>query len=78
MRIAIVNDMVLIVKSLREIVLSVADHEIAWVACNGAEAVEKCAADTPDLVLASLVRLTPPKIQVRPLVASWVNVSYCG
>ena len=55
MRIAIVNDMVLIVKSLREIVLSVADHEIAWVACNGAEAVEKCAADTPDLVLMDLI-----------------------
>ncbi|MBW1869258.1 MAG: response regulator, partial [Deltaproteobacteria bacterium] len=55
MRIAIVNDMVLIVESLREIVLSVADHEIAWVARNGAEAVEKCAADTPDLILMDLI-----------------------
>ena len=54
-RIAIVNDMVLIVESLREIVLSVADHEIAWVARNGAEAVEKCAADTPDLILMDLI-----------------------
>ncbi|MBC8178767.1 MAG: chemotaxis response regulator protein-glutamate methylesterase [Desulfobacteraceae bacterium] len=55
MRIAIVNDMVLIVESLREIVLSVVDHEIAWVARNGAEAVEKCAADTPDLILMDLI-----------------------
>ena len=55
MRIAIVNDRVLIVESLREIVLSVADHEIAWVARNGAEAVEKCAADTPDLILMDLI-----------------------
>ena len=39
-RIAIVNDMVLIVESLREIVLSVVDHEIAWVARNGVEAVQ--------------------------------------
>ena len=54
-RIAIVNDMVLIVESLREIVLSVVDHEIAWVARNGAEAVEKCAADTPDLILMDLI-----------------------
>jgi len=54
-RIAIVNDMVLIVEFLRKIVLSVAEHEIAWVARNGAEAVEKCAADTPDLILMDLI-----------------------
>ena len=54
MRIAIVNDMVLIVEFLRKIAESVADHEVAWVARNGAEAVEKCAADTPDLILMDL------------------------
>ena len=55
MRIAIVNDTVPIVESLRKIALSVADYEIAWVARNGLEAVEKCAADTPDLILMDLV-----------------------
>ena len=55
MRIAIVNDTGLIVQFLRKIALSVADHEIAWVARNGAEAVEKCAADTPDLILMDLI-----------------------
>ena len=55
MRIAIVNDTILIVEFLRKIVLSVADHEIVWVARNGAEAVEKCAADTPDLILMDLI-----------------------
>lgn len=55
MRIAIVNDITIIVEFLRRIVLSVADHEIAWVARNGAEAVEKCAADTPDLILMDLI-----------------------
>jgi two-component system response regulator WspF len=54
-RIAIVNDMALIVEFLSKIALSVADHEIAWVARNGAEAVEKCAADTPDLILMDLI-----------------------
>ena len=55
MRIAIVNDTVLIVEFLRKIALSVADYEIAWVARNGSEAVEKCAADTPDLILMDLI-----------------------
>ncbi len=55
MRIAIVNDKTLIVEFLRKIVLSVADYEIAWVARNGAEAVEKCMADTPDLILMDLI-----------------------
>lgn len=55
MRIAIVNDTVLVVEFLRKIALSVADYEIAWVARNGLEAVEKCAADTPDLILMDLV-----------------------
>jgi len=54
-RIAIVNDTALIVEFLRKIALSVADYEIAWVARNGLEAVKKCAADTPDLILMDLV-----------------------
>ena len=55
MRIAIVNDMALIVEFLRKMVLNAADQEIAWVARNGAEAVKKCAADTPDLILMDLI-----------------------
>ena len=55
MRIAIVNDMAVIVEFLRKMVLNAADHEIAWVAYNGAEAVKKCAADTPDLILMDLI-----------------------
>ena len=55
MRIAIVNDRVQIVEFLRKIAESVPGHEVAWVARNGAEAVEKCAADTPDLILMDLI-----------------------
>ena len=54
MRIAIVNDMALVVEFLRKIAESVPGHEVAWVARNGAEAVEKCAADIPDLILMDL------------------------
>ena len=55
MRIAIVNDLMLAVESLRRIILSVPNYEIPWVAQNGAEAVEKCAVDTPDLILMDLI-----------------------
>ena len=55
MRIAIVNDMLLAVEALRRVVTSVPDYEIAWVAQDGAEAVEKCAADTPDVLLMDLI-----------------------
>ncbi|MDB6109406.1 MAG: cheB2 [Pedosphaera sp.] len=55
MRIAIVNDMVMAVEALRRVLLHARGHELAWIARDGAEAVERCAQDTPDLVLMDLV-----------------------
>lgn len=55
LRIAIVNDLVLAVEALRRVVLSDPEHEVAWVAADGAEAVRKCAADRPDLILMDLI-----------------------
>lgn len=55
MRIALVNDLVMAVESLRRIILSVPGHEIVWVAHDGREAVEKSAADPPDLILMDLI-----------------------
>jgi len=43
------------VESLRRIILSIQGYQILWVAQNGAEAVEKCAVDTPDLILMDLI-----------------------
>ena len=54
MRIAIVNDLSLAVEILRRIVLDSAVHKVAWVAKTGAEAVQKCEEDTPDLILMDL------------------------
>lgn len=51
MRIAIVNDSNIAVEAMRRALAAAPEHEIAWVAYHGAEAVEKCQADTPDLVL---------------------------
>jgi len=54
-RIAIVNDMALVLEFLRQIVIKAGGNKVAWVAWNGAEAVEKCARDTPDLILMDLI-----------------------
>ena len=55
MRIAIVNDVTLAVEALRSVVTSVPEYQIAWTASDGAEAVQKCAADIPDLILMDLI-----------------------
>ncbi len=55
MRIAIVNDLPMAVEVLRRVIVSVPDYRVAWIARNGAEAVEKCAADRPDLILMDLI-----------------------
>ena len=46
MRIAIVNDTAMILESLRRIVMSNPDNQLAWLARDGAEAVQRCAVDT--------------------------------
>ena len=51
MRIAIVNDMVMAIEALRRVVASVPSYQVAWIAKNGQEAVERCAADRPDIIL---------------------------
>ncbi len=55
MRVAIVNDMKLAVELLRRIVTSMPDCEVAWTAADGEEAVRKCAADTPDILIMDMM-----------------------
>ena len=55
MKIAIVNDMVIAVEALRRVLLTVPEYQVAWIATDGAEAVAKCAKDTPDLILMDLL-----------------------
>jgi chemotaxis response regulator CheB len=55
MRIAIVNDVPMAAEVLQRAVMSRPQHEVAWIAYDGAEAVQKCLRDTPDLILMDLV-----------------------
>jgi two-component system, chemotaxis family, response regulator WspF len=55
MKIGVVNDMRLAVEALRRAVALKPEHQVIWVAANGAEAVELCAKETPDLVLMDLL-----------------------
>lgn len=55
MRIAIVNDMPMAMEGLRRVVQDFGGHEIAWIAWDGQEAVERCARDVPDMILMDLV-----------------------
>lgn len=55
MKIAIVNDMIMAVEALRR-VLSLSKHiKVVWIANNGVQAVEKCRAEKPDLILMDLI-----------------------
>lgn len=55
MRIGIVNDMAVAAEALRRVVAMAPEHQIAWIAHDGDEAVRCCAADRPDLVLMDLI-----------------------
>ncbi|OGQ95051.1 MAG: chemotaxis response regulator protein-glutamate methylesterase [Deltaproteobacteria bacterium RIFOXYD12_FULL_57_12] len=55
MRIGIVNDLTIAVESLRQALSSAPEHRIIWVARNGAEAVQLCNDDTPDIILMDLI-----------------------
>jgi two-component system response regulator WspF len=55
MRIALVNDMMAALEAMRRVVLSTREHQLAWVAHDGSEALALCARDTPDLILMDLI-----------------------
>lgn len=55
MRIAIVNDLPIATEAMRRVLSLAPEHQLVWTAGDGAEAVERCASDTPDLLLMDLI-----------------------
>ncbi|MCF5622019.1 chemotaxis-specific protein-glutamate methyltransferase CheB, partial [Pseudomonas syringae] len=55
MKIAIVNDMPMAIEALRRALAFEPAHKIVWVAANGAEAVQRCREQIPDLILMDLI-----------------------
>ena len=55
MRIGIVNDMRAACEALRRVVDSLPDHEVAWTANDGVEAIAMAKRDRPDLILMDLI-----------------------
>jgi two-component system response regulator WspF len=55
MRIGIVNDMRAACEALRRVVGSLPDHEVAWTASDGVEAIAMAKRDRPDLILMDLL-----------------------
>ena len=55
MRIAIVNDIPMLLESLKRIIATCPEHELAWLAEDGKIATELCANDVPDLILMDLI-----------------------
>jgi two-component system response regulator WspF len=55
MQIAIVNDTLIATEALRRVLKTVPEYKVVWNARDGAEAVSKCAKNTPDLILMDLI-----------------------
>ena len=55
MKIAIVNDVPMVVEILRRVLAEWPEHQLLWVAQDGAQALELCAWQLPDLILMDIV-----------------------
>lgn len=55
MKIAIVNDLSIAQTTMQKVLQTVPDYQVIWTAKNGAEAVQKCAQDKPDIILMDLL-----------------------
>jgi len=68
MRIAIVNDQIMAIEAWQNLLLTVSDYQIAWIAQNGAQAVSKCLQDRPDLILMDLLMPVMDGVQATRLI----------
>lgn len=55
MKIAIVNDVLLITEALRRVLANTQEHEVIWTASSGEQAIQFCTENRPDLILMDLI-----------------------
>jgi len=55
MRIAIANDNDANLMVLKHVIEKKTEHDVAWTAADGLEAIEKCKQDTPDMILMDMI-----------------------
>lgn len=55
MRIGIVNDLPIAAEAMRRVLALAPEHQLAWIASDGVEAVGHCERDRPDLLLMDLI-----------------------
>lgn len=55
MRIAIVDDVPMVIEAVSRVLEGSPEHQVAWIARNGVEAVARCAENRPDLILMDIV-----------------------
>ncbi len=78
MRVAIVNDLPVVIEGLRKIILSDPAHSICWTAMDGESAIQQCKRDRPDVILMDLVMPGKSGAQAtlrscnKRLVPSWL------
>jgi len=69
-RIAIVNDSMLAVESLRRVVSSVPDFQLLWIARDGEDAVARCDQHCPDIILMDLIMPNMDGIEATRIISS--------
>ena len=68
MRIGIAHSSPAAAKMMSEFIESRSGYEIAWVACDGKEAIERAASDTPDLLMMDLKLSSEPGVQATRII----------
>jgi len=72
-RIAIVNDSMMAVESLRRVVSTIPDYQLLWIALDGEDAVARCNQHCPDIILMDLIMPNMDGIEATRIISAHHN-----